>query len=182
MVKVTGPFHSDTASGTYAKSLTASRWKNGAYIRSRVIPANPRSTAQVNQRAAVGVAGRFNSVVEFESPADAAERLAAPSGQSGASYFARLQAQRFAQSKTDYNNATYSTIKGYFDAAAATLGLVSVTIPGATTADNVTVSGGLILWNAYEAMNYLDPTLAPSSAKTATSGNVDTFVESLAAA
>lgn len=179
MVKVTGPMHSDTASGTYAKALTFSRWKNGAYVRSRVIPSNPRTVGQVTQRSAIAAAGRFNTMVEFGSPADVSEKAAAPSGQSGASYFARLQAQRLATSTTDYANATYSAEKGYFDAAAATMGLLPVTVPGATTMDNITVPAGLILWNAYEAMHALDDTLAPSEAKAATSGNVTTFTTSL---
>lgn len=181
MVKVTGPMHSDTASGTYAKALTFSRWKNGAYVRSRVIPANPRTEAQVLQRSAIAAAGRFNTMVEFGSAADVAEKAAAPSGQSGASYFARLQAQRLVASKAAYLTGGNATVKGYFDTAASDMGLLPVTIPGATTGDNLTVTAGLILWNAYEAMHVLDDSLAPTIASAATTGNIDTFQAALEA-
>lgn len=178
MAKVTGPLMSQDASGAYAGTLVFSKWKGRNYVRQLVTPSNPQTTGQQNTRAALGAAGRFNSFVEPSSPAEVAEIAAAPSGQSGPSYFVKLQTQRFATSKTDYANGTYSTIKGYFDAAAATLGIVSVVIPGDSP---LTVSGGLVLWNAYDAMHSIDDTLAPSTAETATSGNVDTFVDSLSA-
>jgi hypothetical protein len=39
------------ASGTYGKALTFSTWKGRAYVRERVIPANPRSPKQLGVRA-----------------------------------------------------------------------------------------------------------------------------------
>lgn len=50
MARVTGPLHSDTASGTFAKSLTFSGWKGRPYVRERVIPANPKAPKQVGVR------------------------------------------------------------------------------------------------------------------------------------
>lgn len=50
MVKVTGPFLSLDARGTLADTLTASVWKGINYLRQRVIPMNPKSTAQVGVR------------------------------------------------------------------------------------------------------------------------------------
>ena len=38
MAKITAPFLSLTASGTLGKTLTASKWKGIAYMRTRVIP------------------------------------------------------------------------------------------------------------------------------------------------
>ena len=46
MVRVTGPFLSLDARGTLADTLTASVWKGINYIRQRVVPHNPNSTAQ----------------------------------------------------------------------------------------------------------------------------------------
>jgi len=46
MAKITGPFMALGASGTIASTLTASRWKGRPYLRQRVIPSNPRTTAQ----------------------------------------------------------------------------------------------------------------------------------------
>lgn len=50
MVKVNGPMMSFDASGTLAKTATFSKWKGRNYVRSRVIPANPQSAAQVSMR------------------------------------------------------------------------------------------------------------------------------------
>lgn len=50
MVKVYGPMLSLDASGTIAKTATFSKWKGRNYVRNRVIPANPKSAAQVSMR------------------------------------------------------------------------------------------------------------------------------------
>lgn len=51
MVKVYGPMMSLDASGTVGKAITFSKWKGRNYARERVIPANPKSGAQVGRRA-----------------------------------------------------------------------------------------------------------------------------------
>lgn len=47
MVRVTGPFLSLDARGTLADTLTGSFWRGINYIRTRVVPHNPRSQEQV---------------------------------------------------------------------------------------------------------------------------------------
>lgn len=51
MVKVNGPMFSLSASGTLADAVTFAHWKGRPYVRERVIPANPKSGAQVGRRA-----------------------------------------------------------------------------------------------------------------------------------
>lgn len=51
MARVTGPLHSDTASGSFAKSMVFSSWKGRAYVRELVIPKNPKSAKQQGVRA-----------------------------------------------------------------------------------------------------------------------------------
>ncbi len=51
MVVVYGPLFSLSASGTLAKAITFSSWKGRAYVRQRVIPANPQSGPQTGMRA-----------------------------------------------------------------------------------------------------------------------------------
>lgn len=46
MARLTGPLFSLAASGTIADALTFASWKGIQYVRTRVIPANPDSTAQ----------------------------------------------------------------------------------------------------------------------------------------
>lgn len=51
MVKLGGPAMSLDASGTIGGILTFSKWKGRPYVRTRVIPANPKSDAQQAVRA-----------------------------------------------------------------------------------------------------------------------------------
>lgn len=46
----TGPLFSLTARGTIGKALTFSAWKGIGYARTRVVPANPKTTQQENTR------------------------------------------------------------------------------------------------------------------------------------
>lgn len=50
MVKVFGPMMSFDATGTLGKIATFSKWKGRNYVRSRVIPANPKSGLQTGMR------------------------------------------------------------------------------------------------------------------------------------
>lgn len=50
MAKVSGPLMSMEASGTLAGAITFSKWKGRPYVRARVTPHNPRSSAQVGVR------------------------------------------------------------------------------------------------------------------------------------
>lgn len=50
MTRVTGPLFSLTASGTIGDVITYSRWKGLAYVRTRVIPANPQTASQTSIR------------------------------------------------------------------------------------------------------------------------------------
>ena len=50
MAKVTAPLLSLSASGAFAKTLVSSTWKGIKYMRSYVVPANPKTAAQTVQR------------------------------------------------------------------------------------------------------------------------------------
>jgi len=50
MAKVFAPFLSINASGTFAKTLTASSWKGREYMKQRFIPNNPNSSRQQARR------------------------------------------------------------------------------------------------------------------------------------
>lgn len=55
MAKPTAPLFSLGARGTLADAITYSGWKGIPYVRTRVIPANPQSAAQVDRRNAFAV-------------------------------------------------------------------------------------------------------------------------------
>jgi len=50
MTRVQGPLFSVTASGTLYNAVVFSNWKGLPYVRSRVIPANPRTDDQISIR------------------------------------------------------------------------------------------------------------------------------------
>lgn len=50
MARLTGPLMSLSASGTIAKTLTYGDWKGISYARTRVIPANPKTSSQSQTR------------------------------------------------------------------------------------------------------------------------------------
>jgi len=50
MAELTGPLFSLTASGTIGSALTYSRWRGVKYVRTRVVPANPHTAAQIAVR------------------------------------------------------------------------------------------------------------------------------------
>ena len=78
MVKVTGPMFSLNASGTLADAVTFSNWKGRQYVRQRVIPANPKSDAQMGRRVMFGfLAQEWAGLPDGEKPAfkDLAENL-----------------------------------------------------------------------------------------------------------
>lgn len=51
MAIVTGPLHSDGASGKFANALVFGTWKGRKVVRSLVTPSNPKSAAQLGVRA-----------------------------------------------------------------------------------------------------------------------------------
>lgn len=53
MARVTGPFFSLDARGTIAQTITASFWRGINYMRARVVPHNPQTTAQTAVRQAL---------------------------------------------------------------------------------------------------------------------------------
>jgi hypothetical protein len=69
MVKVTGPFLSLDARGTLADTLTGSFWRGINYIRTRVVPHNPKSVKQTGVRNTMtdGVSRwRFSQVTQIQ--------------------------------------------------------------------------------------------------------------------
>lgn len=51
MARVSGPLHSDAASGKFAGSLVYAGWKGRPYVRQLVTPSNPKSAKQTGVRA-----------------------------------------------------------------------------------------------------------------------------------
>jgi len=67
MVKLGGPCHSLSASGTIAKAITFFSWKGIAVARQWVSPHNKQSTTQGDQRIMIGGTGRAAGKVQVDS-------------------------------------------------------------------------------------------------------------------
>ena len=136
MAKLTGPFMSVAASGTLAKTLTASIWKGQAYMRLRVIPRNPQTVGQLAVRSVLGtIAKAIRSVLTITNDVavppvgsqffqDAV--AVAPAGQSWLSYLQKVEYAVFAAQVISYT-ALDAPHKVYWDTTAVTLGLASYT-------------------------------------------------------
>jgi len=141
MAKVTGPLMSMTASGTVGKTATFSIWKGNPYVRSRIIPKNPKSDLQKAARAALGTIAKACAAVltifmDTAQPPTGSQFwvdavAAAPAGQSWISYLQATMNQQFPAIVTAYGLLT--TVAGYYQTTALTLGLADYVDKNGTT-------------------------------------------------
>jgi len=96
MAKVTGPLFSLDARNAIGKAIVYSYWKGINYVRSRVIPKNPKADDQAEVRTYLGAVGKNNKAIERATvllPVEAALltqiKEVTPADQSWASYFAK---------------------------------------------------------------------------------------------
>ncbi len=131
MAKLTGPFMSIAASGTLAKTLTASIWKGRPYMRLRVIPSNPQSVGQQTTRSVLGTFAKAARVIltAFQDGTNHVGSaffqdgvVAAPAGQSWISYLLKVMFSNFATLVSAYG-ALDSTHKGYWNSSAIADGM-----------------------------------------------------------
>ena len=73
MAKVIGPLHSESASGQFAKAQVHARRKGQNVVRAYIVPANPRSQAQMEARAKFSVPGRIVRRVKLNNLSYAGE-------------------------------------------------------------------------------------------------------------
>jgi len=133
-VKVSGPMHSDGASGSYGKALVFSIWKGRNYVRKLVTPSNPSSADQITVRKYLGSIAKAAHAVLTSYMDDHAEgshffqdaRDSAPAGQSWISWL-----QRYAKDVYDKTNVHWAeldaTEQGYFTTQAVNIGLSDYT-------------------------------------------------------
>lgn len=139
MAKITGPLHSDGASGKIANALVFAAWKGVAYVRQYVIPSNPQSSGQGDNRIMIGGTGRAVGKISVGSSIDT--KLAAlnviPSGQSKQSYLVKYILDHYLDSVTNYESQlaslTGATAYTAFGGGADTLGLTEFDLSYAST-------------------------------------------------
>lgn len=93
MAKTTAPLMSLKASGTIADTLTFFDWKGVNAVRTRVVPANPRSNAQVAQRGLLTDAvDEWHAAGYTDNDKSAWDRLAATLGRAMTGFNAMVKA------------------------------------------------------------------------------------------
>lgn len=98
MAKVTGPCFSLDARNKLGDAIVYSYWKGVNYVRTRIIPKNPKSDDQAQARLFMGCVGKNNKMIESLSQGDTGDSVLytqilakTPTDQSWMSYFAKTQ-------------------------------------------------------------------------------------------
>lgn len=133
MARVQGPLHSDSASGTFAKTLTFANWKGRKYVRERVTPTNPREAKQTGVRTMFGwLAAAWGDLL---SAPDKASWVAEGLADSISAFNAFV---RFNMGRWD-NSDTYIGLSGDTPVACA-LTITTFTTTGEAGAVNVSIT------------------------------------------
>lgn len=130
MAKVTGPLFSISASGKIADAMVYFGWKGINVVRGFVIPSNPMSSGQGDQRIVLGGTGR--AVGKVRPTKSFAQQLIdlnlIPGGQTKQSFLVKYIIDHYIYDSTAYaaELAAFSahTSKAAFNAAADALGIV----------------------------------------------------------
>lgn len=140
MVKLGGPCHSLSASGKLADALVFSSWKGINVCRQYVIPANPQSATQGDQRIMIGGTGRAVGKINVDS--SFAQQLIdlalVPGGQSKQSFLVKYILDHYLTDATAYA-AMLAEFTGHaesdvFGTAATELSIVDFDLDYATIA------------------------------------------------
>lgn len=131
MAKVTGPLYSMSASGKLGDAMVYFGWKGINVVRGYVIPSNPQSAAQGDQRIIVGGTGR--SVGEVKPNTAFAQQLIdlnlVPGGQTKQSFMVKYIIDHYLSTTalyvTELANLTGHAEYDVFQSSADTLGIVA---------------------------------------------------------
>lgn len=106
MTRVQGPMFSVTASGTIADAITYSNWKGLPYVRSRVVPANPRTDPQTSIRNTLkaGVSVWQDTASQPVASKSSWDYYASGTGMSGFNRYASLFITTNTQRKAPWTN------------------------------------------------------------------------------
>lgn len=178
--KVLGPLLSLGASQTVGKALTYANWKGIATVRLKSNPSNPKTTDQMHGRAFFAAGGKISKSSDPTETLATYLKTIVPAQQSWISYFiGQVMGSGYVNieaSKTAYVLGGNATVKGFFDDAAAQVGIEAVDLDGTT---NTQVPAGLSLWAAYSAAFSLGSTDAPVVTTAASEGQVFAFANAL---
>ena len=184
MCKVTGPMHSDGASGQFAKAMVFAGWKGVQYVRKYVIPANPMSESQGDNRIIMGgvgravgkvtVAGSFNTKLGLKG--------VIPAGQSKQSYLVKYIIDHYLMSVTAYESElaelTGATAYTAWQTGATAKGISNFDLAYATTAAFDRGLGIRLLYKTAQALGFTGSAFTVTLASM-TGADIDAFVATL---
>lgn len=184
MCKVTGPMHSDGASGQFAKAMVFAGWKGIQYVRKYVIPANPRSEGQGDQRIMLGGTGRVAGKVTVTGGFNTklALKSVVPAGQSKQSYLVKYILDHYLSTVTLYEaelaELTGATAYTAWQAGPTDLGIAAFDLSYATIAPYDNGLGLRLLYKTQQALGFTGANFTVTLAAM-TAADIDAFVGEL---
>jgi len=187
MAKVTGPLMSMTASGKIGDAIVFGMLKGQAVVRSFVIPANPMSADQGDQRIVVGGTGRACGKVAVTSNFNT--KLSAKGVVTGVqtkqSYLVKYILAHYLDTMTKYS-AELAAVTAYsgitsWNAGADTLGITAFDLDYATVGQYSKALGLTLLYKTQQALAFTGSAYTPTLA-TMTATKVHAFISKLKAA
>ena len=139
MAKVTGPLYSMGASGKIGNAMVFFGWKGVNCVRQWLIPANPKSEGQGDNRLILGGTGRAVGSIDNGSGfhQKMIDKEVIPSGQTkqsfGVSKLINTYLSSVSDFETEHGNYESHTAKSDFDGVADDLGIGDLTIDYAGT-------------------------------------------------
>jgi len=184
MAKVTGPLMFMSASGKIADALVFAAWKGVSYVRQFVIPTNPQSEGQGDQRIIMGGTGKACGKVAVTSPFNT--KLSAlgvvPAGQSKQSYLVKYILDHYLDTITKYT-AELAAVTAYsgitsWKAGAVTLGITDFDLSYAAVGAYAKAVGLTLLYKTQQALGFTGSAFTPTLA-TMTNTKVHAFISTL---
>ena len=140
MAKVTGPLYSVSASGKIADSMVFFGWKGLSVVRQWIIPANPQSADQGDQRIIMGGTGRAVGKIQpgFQFAQQLIDLDLIPSGQTKQSFLVKFILDNYLPDATEFGTMQAELVahSAYADwqSGADDLTLLAFDLPYATIA------------------------------------------------
>ncbi len=176
--------HSDGASGQFAKAMVFAGWKGVQYVRKYVIPANPMSVGQGDQRIIMGGVGRACGKVtvagSFNTKLSA--KAVVPDGQSKQSYLVKYIIDHYLSTVTAYNSElaelTGATAYTAWQTGATALGIADFDLAYATISAFDRGLGLRLLYKTAQALGFTG-TAFTATLSAMTGADIDAFVAAL---
>ncbi|MFA7662622.1 MAG: hypothetical protein WCX88_01775 [Patescibacteria group bacterium] len=184
MAKVSGPLMSMSASGKIGDAIVFAAWKGVAYVRQFVIPANPQSSGQGDNRIILGGTGRACGKVGVTSPFNVklSAKAVIPAGQSKQSYLVKYILAHYLDTITKFT-AELAAVTAYsgitsWNKGADNLGITAFDLGYAAVGQYAKALGLTLIYKTQQALGFTGSAYTPTLA-TMTATKVHAFITTL---